>query len=185
MKSDDFSHYMTAFIMLSRSVLWILKKEYSSTMAFKEWHSAKQVSGRQEKIFKKITELRNQISKVKPLELRAKADFIFDIKQIGNIEGMTDEETIDHLRNKFEGEGGVILTKEEAKKMGAKNEGITLKGKIENVTLEHEAFSDILKECKLYFLILSATILECIVTFGIPSLKLGPAKLDRDITSNW
>lgn len=167
-KSDDFSHYMTAFVVLARSVLWIMNSEFNNVPGYKAWYSSQKATDREERLFKKITELRNRLMKSEPLKLRMKGEITFnpkDISFIEDIEHMTVEEMARALDEIFEGKKLVLTLEDEAKENGDRN-FIPLET-VELVGVEHDLLSDILKECREYLLILAQICLSAISQFEI------------------
>lgn len=75
----DFDFYLNAFVSSSRSVKWIMNKEYSKVKGWEEWN--KNISSTNEEVnyLKKISKLRNISLKEKPL-ITSK-EFIFPIPE--------------------------------------------------------------------------------------------------------
>ena len=67
-KSPDFDHYFNAFVSVSRSVTWIMKKECNRIEQFNFWHESKILSDHEKDILKMFTKWRNRSIKQKPLE---------------------------------------------------------------------------------------------------------------------
>ncbi|MDF2503067.1 hypothetical protein [Clostridium sp.] len=68
-KSPDFDYYLNAYISSSRSVIWIMKNEYSNINGWKKWYECKGLSKEQEILLKGIVEIRNSSIKQKPLKV--------------------------------------------------------------------------------------------------------------------
>ncbi len=75
----DFDFYLNAFVSSSRSVKWIMNKEYSNVEGWEEWN--KNISSVNEKVncLRKISKLRNLSLKEKPL-ITSK-EYIFPIPE--------------------------------------------------------------------------------------------------------
>ena len=65
-------YLLSAFISSARSVLWVMRHEYSKTPGWSEWFAAKQPKREQARMLRAITELRNATEKQgeMPLQLR-------------------------------------------------------------------------------------------------------------------
>lgn len=141
MKSVNFFYYLSAFILHSRTVLWVMKKEYTKVDGFKEWYDSKEATKGEKELLKRLTKLRN------------------DAEKKGIISA--------HIKGIHSGEAYVMLTEEEFKKLGGKKELISEKK--EELVVEFEDFPgrDIMEVCKIYFSFLMNIVLECLPKFGI------------------
>jgi len=73
------------------------------------------------------------------------------------------------LKNRFAGRNVIIMTEDEAREKGATG---SLRGKFELTKLDHDYFSDILRECRAYFDIIFKIVLKTTLKFEIePRLK--------------
>ncbi|SHM81570.1 hypothetical protein SAMN02746066_03392 [Anaerosporobacter mobilis DSM 15930] len=53
------SYYFNAFLSSARSVLWVMRAEYSKIEGWEEWYQCKKATEEEEKIMHKITKYRN------------------------------------------------------------------------------------------------------------------------------
>ena len=67
----DFRFYLDAFLNASRSVTWILQKEFAHTEGFEEWYALKQKEMSQDPVMQLFLQKRNV--SVKEHNLRAEA----------------------------------------------------------------------------------------------------------------
>ena len=66
----DFKFYYSAFVSSSRSVLWVMKSEFSNVKHYKEWHSKRIVSNDEKVIFERINDLRVRTTKISPIKTK-------------------------------------------------------------------------------------------------------------------
>jgi hypothetical protein len=158
----QFDCYMTAYIMIARSVTWIMQSEFRHKEGFSEWFKAKQVSLQIEQLLKKVKKVRNAISKQKPLDLQIKCSMTFDNFRGKDNTPMSQEEVLGYL-NQLQGEEISLTLADESNRNSGRL--IAYVKDIEMEKIEHEAFSDILEECKVYFAFLAGLSLECLTRF--------------------
>lgn len=158
----QFDCYMTAYIMIARSVTWIMQSEFRHKDGFSEWFKEKQVSHQIEQLLKKFRTVRNSISKQKPLDLQIRCSVTLDDMRGKNNTPMIQEEIEGYL-NELQGQKVAIDLADE----NNRNSGrlIAYVKDIEMEKIGHDDFTDILKECGMYFIFLSGITLECLTRF--------------------
>lgn len=166
MKSDNFFYYLSAFILHSRTILWVMKKEYTKVDGFKEWYDSKEATKEEKELFGKITKLRNDAEKKGILATHIKASLIVSEEDIRESEHFSN---LDELSKYFETRRGKLfelLPVEELKELGGKK-GL-IRGKMEEMIVEFEDFPDrdIMEVCKIYFAFLFKTVGECLLKFN-------------------
>jgi hypothetical protein len=158
----QFDCYMTAYIMIARSVTWIMQSEFRHKDGFSEWFKAKQVSLQIEQLLKKFKKVRNAISKQRPLDLQIKCSMTCENFRDNNNTPMTQEEVVGYL-NQLQGQKIALTLADQSNRNSGRL--IAYVKDIEIEKIEHEAFSDILEECKVYFAFLAGITLESLTRF--------------------
>ncbi len=79
----DFNFYLNAYISSSRSVKWVMNKEYSKVEGWEDWNKNTSSTNEEVNCIKIISKLRNQSLKEKPLV--TSKEFIFPIPEGINI----------------------------------------------------------------------------------------------------
>lgn len=164
--SVDFEYYWTAYIMIARSVSWIMKNEYSHIDGFNDWYKSKQLGSKFNSLSKKITKLRNTITKIEPLKYELECSITFnknDIHGFGNVENMSPEELSNVLNKYYAGKKVKITKKDEINSTSDKMPHSYGKFKIEKI--KHEYFTDIIQECTDYHFYLYVLALEVLCKF--------------------
>jgi hypothetical protein len=166
--STDFSYYMTAYIMIARSVSWILRSEFGHNEGFTEWFASQKSVSKVDSLLKKITKLRNDISKVKPLELSIKGSVTFnkeDIHGLEDIMNKSSEEITAYLNENLANQN-LVLKILNGSDTGKFIPVISVKPKsLEIEEIEHELFTDVMGECELYFGVLWVMTLQCLLKY--------------------
>lgn len=174
MKSNNFFYYLSAFILHSRTVLWVMKKEYSKVDGFKEWYDSKEATKGEKELLKKLTKLRNDAEKKGIIGAHIRASLIVSEKNIKESGHFSNFEELSEYFEAHSGEEFVMLTKEELKELGGKKGLIS--GKMEDMVIEFEDFPDmdIMVVCKIYFtFLMNIVLLECLPKFGIQKTEKG------------
>lgn len=65
--TKEFDYYLNAFIASARSVLWVMRAEYSKKEGWEAWYQAKEPTDEEARLLRLTRELRNTSEKVKPL----------------------------------------------------------------------------------------------------------------------
>jgi hypothetical protein len=168
MKSDNFFYYLSAFILHSRTVLWVMKKEYSKVDGFKEWYDSKEATKGEKELLGKLTKLRNDAEKKGIIGTHIKGTLTVSEENIRELEHFSNLEELSNYFEAHSGKAFVILTEEELKALGRKK-GL-IRGKMEDMVIEFEDFPDrdIMEVCKHYFFFLVKIVFECLLKFDVP-----------------
>jgi hypothetical protein len=75
----DFDYYLNAFLGSARSVLWIMRAEYSDTPGWEEWYKSKELNALDVAFLRDINELR--IESTKRSSVRTKPMVQFEIPE--------------------------------------------------------------------------------------------------------
>lgn len=163
-KSTEFEYYLNAYVSSARSILWIMKSEYSKLSEWKSWYDEKVVSDEQKKLLDGIVKMRNRSLKQKPLKVR---EYI----TIGDDKNYLD---FNNLLRKYIGKK-VSFKIEELDKFNEANgftfnerDGeTTVTGKLKiSKTVEEFKDKDIINICEEYDTWLTSVVNECINTFS-------------------
>lgn len=156
-------YYLSAFLSSARSVLWVMRAEYSAKKGWEKWFQKKDLPIYQQRILEKITELRNIAVKVKPLETQTSMKIRIAKKSI------TAE-----LKAYLKAYGGQ-LHKMYLRRVSGKADRMT-KVQDEEVSIPVEAFDpillvnelpddDVVKFCTTYIKIIGGVVKECAMLF--------------------
>jgi len=66
--TQEFNYYLSAFVSSARSVLWIMKKEFSSIESWKTWYDSIEPTEEELSFLGEIKNLRNRAEKIEPLK---------------------------------------------------------------------------------------------------------------------
>ncbi|WP_050607249.1 hypothetical protein [Clostridium niameyense] len=163
-KSPEFEYYLNAYVSSARSVLWIMKSEYSKLKEWGKWYDNKGVSQEQKKLLDGIVKMRNRSLKQRPLKVRKYAT-------IGDDKSFCD---IDEVFKKFIGKRVNIKIEpiEDLKNLKGfniynDNNHTEVTGKLKiSTTVEEFKNEDIINICEEYDVWLSNITSECINIFG-------------------
>jgi hypothetical protein len=75
-KTLEFEYYLDAYVSSARSVLWIMKSEYSKLNEWNKWYEEKDPNEEQKKLLKGIVDMRNRTLKQRPLKVKKYASIV-------------------------------------------------------------------------------------------------------------
>lgn len=156
----EFEYYLNAYINSSRSVLWIMKSEYSKINGWKKWYEDKD-DEEQKNILDGIVKMRNRSIKQSPLKVTTYYTIgddkkFYDIKEaFRKFDGRKVDISIKPLEEKVE-----------EFKMYEDNNKLEISGKFNiSTTVEEFKYKDIIDICEEYDTWLSNIVNECINIF--------------------
>jgi hypothetical protein len=166
-KQPDSSYYLSAFLSSSRSILWIMRAEFSKIEGWQEWYSSKTITSRQKVIFDLITELRNRNVKASPIESYSSPIFKFEKQNLTS-------ELREYLKKYGDKKHRFILEKIEPGDYEQTNVeidrvSIPLKDIKPGLFVSGYSSEEMTNLCKSYIMILSRLVRECVSQFGNPS----------------
>lgn len=164
-KDPDFDYFLSAFISSSRSVLWIMRAEYSELNGWEQWYISLDPTQEEKQFLKKINEIRVRSEKFDPLLT----------KILMNL-GIPNEEMTKEIEKSLEQFHGKSVTftietieeSTDSQTYGVLDNGtVRFRGKVDSVVRGIEEFpdTDILEVCKDYFHRIEKIVNECIVKF--------------------
>lgn len=65
-KAKKFDFFLSAYLTSARAVSWIMKAEFGGSVGYQDWRKEVETD-EEKKLFKKITDIRNNIEKVAPI----------------------------------------------------------------------------------------------------------------------
>jgi hypothetical protein len=83
---EEFRYYLSAFISASRSILWVLRKEFGKDKKFKQWYANRKLTADEDALFKFINELRTTTIHKNPIETHRVVSSIHTIPENFNAE---------------------------------------------------------------------------------------------------
>lgn len=129
--SKTFNFYLNAFVSSARSITWILRFEFSSSVNWKSWYDSKMPNQEEKLLLKYFNDLRIESVKVKPLTTSNRFEL-----------NIPKDEVTDELLNKIEKLIGkkttLILTTEEdeIKKLKDNDNGILVKASLSSFIIK-------------------------------------------------
>lgn len=167
MKAPDnnryFDYYLSAYISASRSVLWVMKAEFTHVQGWEKWYDSQTPTVEEKLLLKKINDIRVRTTKKKPLHTSERA--LLDIPK----EHIT-EEVKEFMKAIGDKKVEVSIQESQDDKTGVRvgDEQITFTGKISEMFRRLPEFrdEDIIKVCERYVAFLKRLVVECEKEFG-------------------
>src|SRR5215831_1694870 len=78
----EFHYYLSAFVSAARSVLWIMRAEYSHVPGWQEWYDAKEATPEEQRLLNAFNQIRVRSVKKDPLETRGRVEISIPKDQI-------------------------------------------------------------------------------------------------------
>lgn len=162
----QFDYFLNAFMSSARSILWVMRAEFSDIKDWEQWYSSLDPSKEEKEFLKKVNDMR--VKSVKSDPLLTKVHMKVDI-----LDGAFTEEVNEHLK-RLDGKN-VTFTIEtleediETQEYGIIEQGtLKLRGKVNGVVRALDDFPDrdILDICKEYYYQLKAVVDECLEKFS-------------------
>ena len=77
-KNKKFDFFLSAFFGAARSVLWMMRAEYSAVEGWEEWYAARQPDADEGRLFARTKDVRNRSAKSDPLKTLREMTFSMD-----------------------------------------------------------------------------------------------------------
>ena len=156
----DSRYYLSAFVSSARSVLWIMRSEYSQVEGWESWYSTKEPSPKEAALLKRMNSFRVKSEKVEPLE--PKAHVTYRVPK----ESITEELLQELLQTLIDSIGEGLQVNSSFSNDGSKVEikigelhYIAEFDKFYNVIEDFD--DDVLDLCKEYYSLVDAMVSEC------------------------
>lgn len=81
-QQPDFDYYLSAYISSSRSVIWLMRNEYSNVKGWKEWYDSKEPTLEEIFFLKNVNNVRVRSVKKEPLQTKTQLSAHIDKKDI-------------------------------------------------------------------------------------------------------
>lgn len=154
-----FDFNLSAFVSAARSVLWIMRSEYSDSAEWEAWFRAKTPNPEEKQFIKAISDIRNRSLKSAPLETRAIAELLIPSEYLtGELKKALQNKTGNRMRLELRS----LSEAKDAFTVVDDNE-LQFVAKVGRAYLRIEDFpeDDILDISKRYYLLLEALVREC------------------------
>lgn len=160
LENPAFDYFLSAFISSARSVLWIMRSEYSDVDGWESWYKSLEPSTDDEALLRKINAARIRTEKQAPIKTNFRVSFIIPKEQITetlnkdleNLSGKTLEMTVRQIGNP---DTPIDFHLENGK--------FTFIGPIEKVyrVLGELDDDDVLEACRKYYSTIKEIVIEC------------------------
>ncbi len=157
--------YLSAFISSARSVLWVMRNEYSRVDEWKSWYESIEPTSEEAVILKKINDVRIRSEKRQPLKTTGRLTLYIPAEYLTEEIALAMLESVDQ---NFE--ITVAPHDDDLIDDAVFNDGlIKFTGYIEDIARVLEDFpdNDALEPCKKYYILLERLVYECEERFGI------------------
>ena len=158
----EFDYFLSAFVSSSRSILWIMRSEYTDVPGWEEWFDSKDTNAEESTFLKRVNELRVRSEKIEPLKTALQASLCIELD---------DAEVAAQLEDKllqFRGKeckitidpGRVSAAMREAQ---VKGDTLSFPGKVEDIrrTVNEFPDQDVVPVCRRYYSMLESLVDEC------------------------
>lgn len=165
LEHPTFDYYLGAFISSARSVLWIMRSEYSNIAGWESWYESLEPSTSDEALLQKINTARIRTEKQAPIKTNFRVDLTIPKEQVTEelrqeLENLINKTVEVSVKPSVENENFVGLPR--------KSGEVNFKGMIDNVyrVLGELGDDDVLAVCKEYFTVIKGVVFECKSRFG-------------------
>jgi hypothetical protein len=154
-----FNYILNAFITSARSILWVMRNEFSVLIGWEQWYESRSPNNDEKFFLKQISDLRNKSQKREPL--RTGALVTFNIHK--------DDITDDLLQLLEENQGKEIIIQE-----ASRDSEHAFKFHLDEIipTLDEFQGRSAVEVCENYLLLIKGIIRECHDKFMLPLLIL-------------
>lgn len=159
-------YYLNAFVGSARSVLWIMKAEYSSDDKWVKWYGEKSTTENEYLLLKGITDMRNRSLKREPLKIEQSSMISYNGKSVDVM-----EEIKRYVKRHGEDKTYTLTiennTENNNKEMLINNGTLSIHGTV-NIydTVKEFKDSNIVEKCEEYFNWLKSIVKECDMLFN-------------------
>jgi len=161
-QQPDVDYYLSAFISSSRSVIWVMRSEYSNIRGWRDWYNYREPTLEESIFLKSINEVRIRSEKKEPLQ--TSTQMTVDINERDTTPEL--KEAMETLVDK-EMKVTIAVAKDAVKKRQARTRiskrSISFLAKISDLikTVKEFPDQDVLPICQKYYIILKSLVDEC------------------------
>lgn len=160
-KGEEFDFLLNAFVNSARSILWVMRAEFSKIIGWGHWFKQKRIAATEENIFHLFNDLRVSSTKIESL----RTHFLVDLKIPKGSITRIQQYRLKKLRGK---KLKITIRDNKGKKPLELPNRITFSAYLAGMRRGIVGFTDkdILVLCKRYIAILEEIVNECLVKFG-------------------